>query len=159
MIDSEGYRANVGIVLINDQSQVFWARRITQDGWQFPQGGVDEGELPIDGMYRELYEEIGLVHNDVSLLATTPSWLRYQLPRKFQRRHSKPLCIGQKQAWFLLRLNSEDKHIELNACDKPEFDEWRWVDYWYPMDHVVYFKKNVYEQALKNLAPFLKHSE
>lgn len=151
MIDSDGYRANVCIILSNYQGSVLWARRMGQDAWQFPQGGIDAGEDAEQAMYRELWEEVGLNQADVKILASTSSWLRYKLPRRLVRRHSLPVCIGQKQLWFLLRLTSEEHRLNLQASAKPEFDDWKWVDYWYPIDHVVYFKKRVYRCALQQL--------
>ncbi len=153
MIDSDGYRANVGIILSNPRGQVLWARRMGQDAWQFPQGGINPGEDAEQAMYRELWEEIGLEPRDVDILGATSSWLRYKLPRRMVRRHSQPVCIGQKQKWFLLRLTSGEERLRLDASGTPEFDQWKWVDYWYPVDHVVYFKKRVYRCALQQLSP------
>lgn len=100
MIDSDGFRANVGIILANTQGQVLWAKRIGHDSWQFPQGGIDYGETPLDAMYRELYEEVGLYPQHVELLAVTKDWLRYRLPKRYVRTNQEPLCIGQKQNGF-----------------------------------------------------------
>ncbi len=151
MIDSDGYRANVGIILSNQKGQVLWAQRMGQDAWQFPQGGVNPDETPEQAMFRELWEEVGLQQQDVELIASTNSWLRYKLPRRMVRHYSQPVCIGQKQKWFLLRLTSDESHLDLKATDDPEFEGWRWVDYWYPVKHVVYFKKRVYRCALQQL--------
>ena len=151
MIDSDGYRSNVGIILSNQDGHVLWARRMGQDAWQFPQGGIQADEDPEQAMYRELWEEVGLQPDDVRILAATSSWLRYKLPRRMVRRHSQPVCIGQKQRWFLLRLTGDEQRLNLQAGEKPEFDQWKWVDYWYPIDHVVYFKKRVYRCALQQL--------
>lgn len=155
MIDFDGYRANVGIILSNPEGQVLWARRMGQDAWQFPQGGIDPDEEPEQAMYRELWEEIGLQPDDVDVIAATPSWLRYKLPQRLVRHKSQPVCIGQKQKWFLLRLTSEEQRLNLQASGKPEFEDWRWVNYWYPIEHVVYFKKRVYRCALQQLNPHL----
>ena len=130
---------------------MLWARRMGQDAWQFPQGGIQADEDPEQAMYRELWEEVGLQPDDVRILAATSSWLRYKLPRRMVRRHSQPVCIGQKQRWFLLRLTGDEQRLNLQASEKPEFDQWKWVDYWYPIDHVVYFKKRVYRCALQQL--------
>lgn len=151
MIDSDGYRANVGIILTNPENSVLWARRMGQDAWQFPQGGINDDEDAEQAMYRELWEEVGLHEEDVQIIAATNSWLRYKLPKRMVRRHSQPVCIGQKQKWFLLRLTGEEHRLRLDASGKPEFDEWKWVDYWYPVEHVVYFKKRVYRCALQQL--------
>ena len=104
VIDSDGFRPNVGIILANDVGQVLWARRINQDAWQFPQGGINPHESPEEALYRELNEEVGLEQPDVQILACTRGWLRYRLPQRLVRSNSQPLCIGQKQKWFLLLL-------------------------------------------------------
>jgi|TARA_B110000977_G_scaffold26206_1_gene32530 putative (di)nucleoside polyphosphate hydrolase len=156
LIDSEGFRANVGIMLANARGEVLWARRVGQDAWQFPQGGIQQGESPQQALFRELEEEIGLTAKDVEIIATTRGWLRYRLPQRLLRRDSKPLCIGQKQKWFLLKMLSDDSEVRFDKDHKPEFDHWRWVSYWYPLGQVVPFKREVYRRALKELAP--KHS-
>ncbi len=156
MIDSEGFRANVGIMLANARGEVLWARRVGQDAWQFPQGGIQQGETPQQALFRELKEEIGLTAKDVEIIASTRGWLRYRLPQRLLRRDSKPLCIGQKQKWFLLRMLSDDSEVHFDNDHKPEFDHWRWVSYWYPLGQVIPFKREVYRRALKELAP--KHS-
>ena len=102
MIDADGFRPNVGIVLARHDGRVFWARRAGQDGWQFPQGGMNSDETPEEAMYRELAEETGLQPEHVDVLGATPGWLRYRLPRNMRRRNQRPVCIGQKQVWFLL---------------------------------------------------------
>ena len=150
MIDADGYRANVGIILCNQSSQVMWARRVGQDAWQFPQGGIAPDEDVEQAMYRELWEETGLRAEDVSLLGATDSWLRYRLPKRYMRR-SEPRCIGQKQRWFLLKLEANESRFDLGASQSPEFDHWKWVDYWYPAENVVFFKRRVYQCALAQL--------
>lgn len=155
MIDVEGYRPNVGIILANDLGQVLWARRINQNAWQFPQGGINSNESAEDALFRELHEEVGLTPEDVEILACTRGWLRYRLPTRLVRTHSHPVCIGQKQKWFLLRLKATDNHVRMDLSTKPEFDGWRWVSYWYPLGQVVSFKREVYRRALKELAPRL----
>lgn len=152
MIDKAGYRFGVGIILVNDKRQVFIAKRIGMPAWQFPQGGMKEDETPEQTMYRELKEEIGLNPEDVEVLATTRRWLRYRLPSRLVRHYAKPVCIGQKQKWFLLRLTNQDAKIDLHQNDDPEFDSWQWVSYWYPLKHVVTFKRRVYVMALKEFA-------
>ncbi|WP_455218400.1 RNA pyrophosphohydrolase [Kaarinaea lacus] len=159
MIDSEGYRPNVGIILCNGKGRLLWARRIGQDAWQFPQGGIQPHESPEEALYRELREEIGLEQHHVEVLGCTRRWLRYDLPKRFIRHGSQPVCIGQKQLWFLLRLTGSDDDVKLDVGEKPEFDGWRWVDYWYPVDKVVTFKQEVYRNALEELAPLLLDAE
>jgi putative (di)nucleoside polyphosphate hydrolase len=155
LIDRDGFRPNVGIILSNDQRRLFWGRRVGQNAWQFPQGGIKSHESPLDAMYRELEEEVGLKAEQVSVLGCTRGWLRYRLPKRFIRRHCGPICIGQKQVWFMLRVNCQEGDFCLDRCEKPEFDAWRWVRYWHPLREVVYFKRQVYEQALNELAPLL----
>ncbi len=153
MIDEDGYRPNVGIILCNKQGDVLWARRIGQDAWQFPQGGIKDYESPEDALYRELAEEVGLTRKDVEVLGSTRGWLRYRLPRRMIRYNSKPVCVGQKQKWYLLQLLSDDEQINVSTTPKPEFDGWRWVSYWFPLGQVVAFKRDVYRRALKELSP------
>ena len=155
MIDPDGFRPNVAMVILNDDSQVFWAQRSSNDGWQFPQGGMRSDETPVEAMYRELREETGLREDQVRMLGSTPGWLRYQLPRRYQRTHSKPLCIGQKQVWFLLKLVDAEVKIDLRTTAEPEFRDFRWVDFWYPADNVIRFKRRVYRQALTLLEPMM----
>jgi len=155
VIDSEGYRPNVGIILCNSLNQVLWARRVGQNAWQFPQGGIKQDESPQDALYRELWEEVGLEAAHVEVLGKTRDWLRYRLPRGLMRLDEKPVCIGQKQIWFLLRFSGREEDVNLRCSDKPEFDGWKWVDYWYPLSEVVTFKRQVYAKALKQFAPLL----
>jgi putative (di)nucleoside polyphosphate hydrolase len=152
-IDAEGYRANVGIILANSDDKLLLGGRAGARGWQFPQGGMLKGEEPIDAMFRELHEEVGLEEGDVEVLGVTRDWLRYRLPKKYIRRNSKPLCIGQKQRWFMLRLVSGDEKVRFDRCDKPEFDRIRWVHFWRPVNEVIYFKRRVYASALHELGP------
>lgn len=152
MIDKAGYRYGVGIILVNDHRQVFFAKRIGMFAWQFPQGGMREGETPEETMYRELQEEIGLSPQDVQILAISRRWLRYRLPRGLVRHYTKPLCIGQKQKWFLLKLINQEASIDLHSNHDPEFDSWAWVSYWHPLRQVVKFKKRVYIMALKEFS-------
>ncbi len=155
MIDSDGFRPNVGIIVLGPDNKVLLAKRIGQDAWQFPQGGIREGETPEEALFRELHEELGLEERHVEVLACTRGWLRYRLPSRYLRRRSKPLCVGQKQKWFLLRLVGGEDAVRFDRCDKPEFDGWRWVDYWRPPREVIYFKRRVYRRALRQLEDHL----
>ena len=150
-IDAEGFRANVGIILVNADNKLLLGGRVGAKGWQFPQGGMLVDEEPEIAMFRELREEVGLEPDDVEVLGVTADWLRYRLPDKFVRRHSKPLCIGQKQRWFILRMLSDDERVRFDRCDKPEFDRIRWVQFWRPVNEVIYFKRRVYARALHEL--------
>jgi putative (di)nucleoside polyphosphate hydrolase len=152
-IDAEGFRANVGIILVNAENKLMLGGRVGAKGWQFPQGGVLVDEEPEQAMFRELREEIGLEPDDVDVLGVTTEWLRYRLPDKFIRRHSEPLCIGQKQRWFILRMLSDDDRVRFDRGDKPEFDRFRWVTFWRPVNEVIYFKRRVYARALHELGP------
>ncbi|KGE04092.1 RNA pyrophosphohydrolase [Pseudohaliea rubra] len=154
MIDAQGFRPNVGIVIANDHGQLLWARRVGGRGaWQFPQGGINQGEGPEQALYRELEEEVGLAPEAVEVMACTRGWLRYRLPKRFIRQGQSPVCIGQKQKWYLLRLLADESAICLDHNVRPEFDHWQWVSYWYPLGQVVYFKREVYRRALRELAP------
>ena len=152
MIDKEGFRHGVGIVLVNAKRQVFLGKRIGRDAWQFPQGGMQDTETPEEAMFRELEEEVGLQPQDVKILTSTNRWLRYRLPKRLVRHYSKPLCIGQKQKWFLLKMVNGDDRVNLTATDSPEFDSWAWVSYWYPLTQVISFKRRVYSLAMKEFA-------
>lgn len=162
VIDGDGYRINVGIVLTNQKGQLFWGRRINQDAWQFPQGGLHEEETIEETLYRELHEEIGLEPADVVITAQSKNWITYRLPKRLIRSYSSPICIGQKQKWFLLQCISADSKIKLDVSIKPEFDHWQWVNYWFPLNQVVPFKREVYRAVLLEFAPTvmqLKHTK
>ena len=155
MIDAEGYRANVAIVIANNKKQVLWAKRIGQDAWQFPQGGIAAEESPEEALYRELEEETGLHKEHVRLIARTEDWLKYDLPKKYIRNDRKRTCIGQKQIWFLLQLTASENNIKLDQSHPAEFDDWCWTQYWSPAEQVINFKRDVYRAALKQLEPHL----
>jgi len=158
----DGYRPNVGIILINRFNQVLWARRASRDGWQFPQGGVRRSETPDEALYRELYEEIGLLPEQVAIVARTRDWLRYDLPQQYLknlRQQGNRKFRGQKQLWYLLRLLGDDSQVCLDNSDRPEFDEWMWIDWWRALEEIVEFKRNVYETALTELVRFLPHND
>ena len=151
MLDSNCFRPNVGIILCNGEGKLFWAKRIGQDAWQFPQGGIKRTETPEQALFRELNEEVGLGRDDVEILHETSDWLRYRLPQNFIRQHNGPVCIGQKQKWFLLALQSDDNSVHLDRTCEPEFDDWCWVNYWHPVNQVINFKRDVYRKALTEL--------
>ncbi len=156
MIDDQGFRPNVGIVVCNQDDKVLWCQRTKgQNSWQFPQGGIQRGETPEQAMYRELYEEVGLDPEKVVMIGCTKSWLRYRLPKRFIRASETPIFVGQKQIWFLLRLIGSESEVSLSISCFPEFNRWRWVSYWYPISGVVDFKRAVYRQALFQLAKSL----
>jgi putative (di)nucleoside polyphosphate hydrolase len=150
-IDRHGFRANVGIVLTRGTGELFLGGRVGGRGWQFPQGGVNRGERVEDAVFRELTEEIGLGATDVKVLGSTRGWLRYRLPRQYVRDR----CIGQKQRWFLLRALADTPEFRFDTTDQPEFERWRWVDFWTPVREVVYFKRRVYARALHELGKLM----
>ena len=162
MLDKEGYRPNVGIILANQRNEVFWGKRVNQHAWQFPQGGIQPGETPLQAMYRELEEEIGLLRAHVRILGRTREWLRYEVPEKWARRQREKegtragaAYRGQKQIWYLLRMVGRDCDVRLRGSGHPEFDAWRWHDYWVPLEAVIDFKRDVYRQALVELHRYL----
>lgn len=156
MLDREGYRPNVGIILLNSNNEVWWGKRIREQSWQFPQGGIKHGETPEQAMYRELREETGLRREHVEIVGRTQNWLRYDVPPHFIRREIRGHYKGQKQIWFLLRMLGRDSDVDLNGTSEvPEFDAWRWHHYWVPLDVVIEFKRNVYMKALQELSRFL----
>ncbi len=155
MLDREGYRPNVGIILVNHKNEVFWGKRIREHAWQFPQGGIKHGESPAQAMFRELHEEVGLQPDHVRVLGRTRDWLRYEVPDTFIRRESRGHYKGQKQIWFLLRMLGRDSDVCLRATHHPEFDAWRWSPYWVSLDAVIEFKRGVYTRALNELSPLI----
>jgi putative (di)nucleoside polyphosphate hydrolase len=155
MLDRDGYRPNVGIVLCNGRNEVFWGKRVREHSWQFPQGGINQAETPVQAMYRELREEVGLLPCHVKILGRTRNWLRYEVPPQWLKREWRGNYKGQKQIWFLLRLVGRDCDVSLRASSKPEFDAWRWHDYWVPLESVIEFKRDVYQQALTELSRYL----
>lgn len=150
-IDEQGFRANVGIIIMDEANRVLIAGRRGRTGWQFPQGGVQQRESAEQAMYRELREEVGLEPSDVAVAGVTREWIRYTLPKRYVR-PSEPVCVGQKQRWFLLSLVTDRERLCFDATDEPEFDRCRWVDYWQPVEEVIYFKRKVYIRALSELA-------
>ena len=164
-IDKHGFRPNVGIVLLQTPptptaaSRVLWARRIRgYNAWQFPQGGIHVGESAEDAVYRELHEEIGVAADEVTILGQTSDWLRYRLPKHMRRNNSTLGFVGQKQKWFLLQLHAPDNAVRLDLHAKPEFDDWQWVSYYYPIGQVVEFKQEVYRRALVELVQYLPNA-
>ena len=155
MLDRDGYRPNVGIIICNTHNQVFWGKRIREHSWQFPQGGIKHGETPEQAMYRELMEEVGLRPEHVRILARTRDWLRYEVPTNWIKREWRGSYKGQKQIWFLLRMVGRDCDVSLRATLHPEFDAWRWSEYWVPLDSVIEFKRQVYRMALNELSGHL----
>ncbi len=156
MIDRDGYRPNVAIVICNSRNQVFWGKRIHEHSWQFPQGGIKHGESPEQAMYRELEEETGLKPHHVQILGRTRGWLHYTVPSHWVKREWRGTYRGQKQIWYLVKLLGRDCDVSLRASERPEFDAWRWNSYWVSLDSVIDFKREVYRRALAELSVYLR---
>ena len=159
MLDKDGFRPNVAIVITNHRNQVFWGKRIREHSWQFPQGGINLGESPEEAMFRELHEEVGLRPDHVRILGRTRDWLRYEVPSTWIKREWRGNYRGQKQIWYLLRLVGRDSDLNLRGDLRPEFDAWRWNDYWVDLDGVIEFKRDVYKRALNELEHYLHHGK
>lgn len=157
MIDPDGFRHNVGVVLVNAEGNVFWGRRYRQsDVWQFPQGGIKTGEQPQQALFRELYEELGLRERDVTIVAESPGPHYYRFPPPMVKVEDQEPYIGQKQHYFMLRLNKEPASFNFESTDTPEFSQFRWVSYWYPLQAATAFKQAVYRQVLCDFRRYLQ---
>jgi len=148
------YRSCVGLMLLNEKKQVFVARRIDQEieSWQMPQGGIDDGENPLDAAFREMKEEIGTDQADV--IAEAPDWLTYDLPSHLIGKALKGKFRGQKQRWFLLNYTGTDPDINLDT-EHPEFDAWRWVPPTETVDLIVDFKRPLYRNVIDAFRAYL----
>ena len=147
----DGYRLNVGLIIANNQGKLLLCKRKGMNSWQFPQGGIDYAENPLSAAKRELFEEVGIKPSSTKLIASLDEWLKYDVPKKSRRkRFLNKKFKGQKQKWFLFRLIKEDKISFENDPDN-EFDDYKWVSYWYPLSVIISFKENVYFEALNKL--------
>ena len=161
MIQEPGYRLNVGLIIINDNGKLLLCKRKNMNSWQFPQGGIDKGETPTKASKRELFEEVGIKSNCVKLVGSMSDWVKYQIPKNSRRNNFVKKGIkGQKQKWFMYRLK-KDAEITFENDPDGEFDDFKWVSYWYPLHTIISFKKNVYRKVLNDLSPVfckeLKH--
>mgnify|MGYP003321882504 CR=1 FL=1 len=148
------YRPNAGIIIFNKKGKLLWCKRRTGDGWQFPQGGIDEGESTEEALFRELHEETGLIKSKVSILAVSSKWLVYHIPHVFQRSNKK--YDGAMQKWYLLQLTGTNNDINLNAVNHAEFDAWKWANKETAINNVIRFKKSVYESILAEFSDVLE---
>ena len=152
---NEQYRKCIGLVLINRENLVFQGRRFSQrqQSWQFPQGGIEQGETAEAALYRELREETGLQASDVELLGQSRGWHSYLIPSKMRNNSKFPSSIiGQQQRWFLLRLRSDDSQIDVNFSEEPEFSEWRWAQASEAIAEIVYFKRALYRDVIEEFS-------
>jgi putative (di)nucleoside polyphosphate hydrolase len=151
------YRPNVGIILARPDGQVWLGRRAGAPGplnWQFPQGGVDEGESLFEAARRELHEETGAT--SVTLLGRTEDWIAYAFPEGFRRAKYSQGWIGQKQIWFLFRFDGRDDEFDLALHKPQEFDQWRWASPEEALRNIVAFKHSTYRAVLETLGPLIR---
>ena len=141
-----GYRLNVAMIVLNEEKRSLFCKRRNTENWQFPQGGVDGEEHIETAMYRELNEEVGLKKDNVEIIAASKDLIYYDIPRNIRSRVLGGKYKGQAQKYFLLKHISGE--IDLNAENTPEFDQYSWVPFWYPLKQVVDFKKEAYRSAL-----------
>ena len=149
--NNEGYRPNVAMVVINSTNKVLICRRKNTRTWQFPQGGIDNGEDIKKAMYRELSEEVGLSKDDVSLVGESEGTITYDIPKTIRSKVLGGKFKGQEQKWFLLKLNKDNCEIKLDNEAFPEFDKYEWVSFWQPLNRIVDFKREAYRKALSEL--------
>jgi len=156
------YRPNVGIVLINGQGLVWIGLRKTGLShenlptypWQLPQGGIDKGESPRQAVMRELWEEVGTRKADI--IAEAREWFYYDLPPEVLARKRKNTWGGQMQKYFALKFLGKDGDVDLEV-HHPEFIDWRWVELDELPELAVPFKRDVYEQVVKEFTPVIEH--
>jgi putative (di)nucleoside polyphosphate hydrolase len=151
-----GYRPAAAVMLINAERQVWVGQRLDNalDAWQMPQGGLDEGEDPLEGALRELEEETGIRRDLVEIVARAKEELLYDLPDDLIGKVWKEPWRGQRQTWFLARFLGEDKDVNIETKD-PEFRAWRWVDSAQLPHLIVPFKKKLYEDVLEAFVDWL----
>ena len=149
--NNEGYRPNVAMVVINSVNKVLICRRKNTRTWQFPQGGIDNGEDIKKAMYRELSEEVGLSKDDVSLVGESNGTITYDIPKTIRSKVLGGKFKGQEQKWFLLKLKKDNSEIKLDNETFPEFDKYEWVSFWQPLNRIVDFKREAYREALSEL--------
>ena len=146
-----GYRLNVGLIIVNDKGKLLLCKRKDINSWQFPQGGIDFGETPLKAAKRELFEEVGIKGSSVRLIGSMEEWIKYDIPKENRRKRLLQKNFkGQKQKWFMFKL-IKDVNICFENDPDSEFDEYKWVSYWYPLQSIIFFKKGLYRTVLCNL--------
>jgi putative (di)nucleoside polyphosphate hydrolase len=150
------YRPAVGVMLLNREGKALVGQRLdsTLEAWQLPQGGLDEGEAPEEGAFRELEEETGIARRHVEIIARSPEQLYYDLPDDLVGKMWKGKWRGQCQTWFLARFTGEDSDVNI-ATEDPEFRAWKWAEPAELPAMIVPFKKELYEQLLEAFADWL----
>ncbi|MCK4938849.1 MAG: RNA pyrophosphohydrolase [Rhodospirillaceae bacterium] len=142
------YRLGVGAMILNNDNNVFVAKRIDTPGeaWQMPQGGIDEGEDPDVAVFREVEEEIGTAKCEI--IAKSSSWLTYEIPNNIRSKVWNGKYRGQKQKWYAMRFVGKDSDIILDAHHHPEFSEWKWAEINSLSDLIVPFKRELYNKIV-----------
>jgi putative (di)nucleoside polyphosphate hydrolase len=153
MNEESNYRLNVGLIIVNNYGKVLICKRKNSNQWQFPQGGIDEGESPIEAAKREIFEEVGIKPSKIKVLGKIKDWVKYEIPKELAKKSFKKKgIVGQKQKWFIFKIKSEACISFVNDPDN-EFDDFAWVSYWRPIALIVSFKKEVYRNVLAELLP------
>ena len=154
--DDNKYRRGVGVMLLNRDGKVFVGRRIdnTDEAWQMPQGGIDEGEEPWATALRELEEETGIAPHLVERVAECPERLKYDLPEELRGKLWGGKWAGQDQDWYLARFLGRDSDVNI-ATSHPEFREWKWIEPEQLPDLIVPFKRELYRRLLREFADHL----
>tara|TARA_B100000700_G_scaffold331809_1_gene469365 strand:- start:51922 stop:52422 length:501 start_codon:yes stop_codon:yes gene_type:complete len=151
------YRPNVAVIIMNSEGKLLWCRRKDHQGWQFPQGGIDKHESPLQAAIRETREEVGLAIDDLNYIYESKEWVKYKVPESRRKKYFiNRSFVGQKQKWFLAYLNAKESSINLNNSKVIEFDKWQWVSYWYPTREIIDFKKPIYRKMLLEIWPVYK---
>ena len=150
MINLLPYRLGVGLVIINDQLEIFTGRRIDNTkAWQMPQGGIDNNEIPLEAAYREMYEETGIRKSKVTLIKQSKTWYRYDLPQEIQSKFWGGRFRGQSQKWFLFKFVGTEFDINIETKDQ-EFSDWKWSKKTDMLNSIVPFKRSLYQSVLKD---------
>ena len=138
------YRQCAGIVLFNGSGMVLVGKRIDQitEAWQMPQGGIDENEEPLEAALRELKEEINTAN--VEILAESKNWYTYDLPKNLREKLWKGMYRGQNQKWFAMKYLGDDNQIQPQSVEKPEFNDWKWIDIEDLPRVAIKFKQDIY---------------